>query len=283
MQRRTRSILSSLAAVLLAVVTALFVNRASAQEPLARLMAPRPQRAHAVPLPPKVEPNGPAHAEQAETHDAHAEHDENAPPPPINWYHGLLGAKKGAEPSLLWRTPDDPPPFLGAVLNFALLVFILVHFGRKPLAAALARRKESIMREIDDAQKLWAAAETRLKQYESRLERIAEEFERLRRESIEQGEREKARIIREAHERRERMRKDAELLLAQEIEQMRRALLQETVDEATRIASELLTQRMTLADHERFMESFFAGLRSTRSRTAPQGATPGGTPKGRWS
>ncbi len=205
----------------------------------------------------------PAHGELGEgEHAAHAEHDEKAPPPPINWWHGIVGEKAGAKPGLLWRAPGEPPPFLASLFNFAVLVFIVVRFGRKPLAAALLKRKENILREIEDAQRLRKAAEERLAQYEAKLERISEELERVRREFREQGERDKQRIVLEAKERRERMRKDTEILLAQEAKHVRQELLAELVHHAARLATEILAKEITLGDHDRFAEAFLADLRS---------------------
>jgi F-type H+-transporting ATPase subunit b len=266
------------AAALIALGVLLYANRSPAQD---RQAQPR-----AVPVPAlraqtrakvpnahgAAAPANKAGGHAADTHSEHAVHDENAPPPPMNWWHGLLGPKEGVDPNLLWRSPEEPPPFLASVLNFGLLVFILVHFGKKPLASALAQRRESIMREIEEAQKTRDAAEKRLKEHEAKLERMAEQVERLKREFREQGERDTARIIADANERRERMKSDAQLLLAQELQEMRQGLLKEAVDEASRTATELLSQRMTLADHERFVDSFFAELRKSRN----QGTTAGG-------
>ena len=86
--------------------------------------------------------------------------------------------------------------------------------------------------------------------------------------------------MREAGERRDRMKKDAEFLLSQELKQMTTDLLREAVDEATRRAQELLTQRLTQADHDRFAEQFLADLRpakGTGARTPPYGAVAKGS------
>jgi F-type H+-transporting ATPase subunit b len=205
-----------------------------------------------------------AHA--APEHAEHAAHDESALPPPINWWHGLLGEKPGVEPNLLYREAGEPPPFLASLINFGVLVFIVVRFGRKPLAAALSKRKQTLTREIDEAQRLRREAEERLQQYESRLEKIGDELERVRREFREQGERDKERIVREANERRVQMHKDAELLLAQEVKEMRHDLLVEVVNEATRVAVDLLATRLTLGDHDRFAEAFLTQVRAKYRR-----------------
>jgi F-type H+-transporting ATPase subunit b len=281
MRRRIRPAALFFAAALVAVGVLLYAGRTPAQGQHAQ--PGPPATAQRVPVrrgAPNARPIHPplkkvaAHGHEADAHAEHAAHDESGPPPPINWWHGLLGPKEGAAPSLLWRSPEEPPPFLASVINFAVLAFVIAYFGRKPLASALAKRKESIMREIDEAQKTREAAEARLKQYEAKLERMGEEIERLRSELREQGERQKARIVAEANERRERMRQDAQLLLAHERDEMRRNLTREAVDDAARIAVELLAQRMTLADHERFVETCFAELRAGRGQSAAYGGGP---------
>jgi F-type H+-transporting ATPase subunit b len=205
----------------------------------------------------------PTHAESGHGEGAHGEHDEKAPPPPINWWHGLLGEKAGEPPSILWRQPGDPPPFLASLINFAVLLLIVNRYGRKALAEALVKRKETITREIDEATRLRKSAEERLEQYEAKLAKISEELERVRREYREQGERDKERIIQEAKERSTRMRKDTEIVLVQEAKQMRQELLAEVVRDATRVATEILAKNTTLGDHDRFAEAFLQQLRSS--------------------
>jgi F-type H+-transporting ATPase subunit b len=207
----------------------------------------------------------------AAEHGGHAEHDENAPPEPINWWHGLLGEKGGVPPSLLWREPGEPPPFLAALFNFGVLVFIAARYGKKPLREALLKRKETIVRDLEDAKRLRDAAEKRLAEYEGKLAKIHEDLERVRLEFREQGERDKQRIVTEAKERRELMKKDAEVLLSQEVKQMRQDLVVEVVRDATRVATSLLAKEMTLGDHDRFAEMFLAELRSG-GRTPGSGA-----------
>lgn len=245
----------------------------------------QPRGAHG-PEPHAAQPSQPGGAHGPQPHGAaphgdsghgeHAEHDEKAPPPPINWWHGLLGVKDGVEPNLLWRAPGEPPPFLASLINFGVLVFLVLRFGRKPLAAALLKRKENITHEINEAQRLRKAAEERLKMYEAKLEKISDELERVRREFREQGERDKQRIVAEAKERRERMQKETEIVLAQEVKQMRYELMVEVVQEATRLATEILAKGTTLGDHDRFAEAFLTHLRAgtqLRPGSGPRGGS----------
>lgn len=229
------------------------------------------------PLPPGVRPPfpgaaaheaehaGAAHGaghEGAEAHGQHGAHDPKAPPVPINWWHGFVGTKEHVEPSVLWRAPDEAPPFLATIFNFAVLAGLLVHFGRKPLAAALVKRKQDIMQGIDEAQRIRTEAEQRLRQYEEKFGRLSEEAERLRAELRDQGERDKERIVREARERATKLRADAEHLLEQELAQVRQALVIETVDNAVRSAGQLVVRQGTASDHERFAEVFLTQLKA---------------------
>jgi F-type H+-transporting ATPase subunit b len=223
-------------------------------------------------------PAGHGAAGHGEEHGAHGEHDEKAPPPPINWWHGLLGEKAGETPSILWRAPGEPAPFLASVINFAILLLIVNKYGKKALADALVKRKENITREIDDATRMRKAAEDRLAQYEAKLEKISDELDRVRREFREQGERDKERIIAEAKDRRERMRKDTEIILSQEVKQMRHELLTEVVRDATRMATEILSKNTTLGDHDRVADAFLHQLRSNaRFSVAPAPPARGGS------
>jgi len=216
----------------------------------------------------------------APEHAGHVEHDGSAPPPPINWWHGFLGEKADVPPSALWRAPGEPAPFLASLFNFAALVAFAVIVGNKPLRQALVKRKETMLREIEDAQRMREAAQKRLAEYEAKLDKIHEELERVRRDFREQGERDKERIVFEAKERRERLKRDAEILISQEAKQMRQELIVEVVGEATRLASQLLAKEMTLGDHDKFAESFLTELRAGGRPRARGVARPSAAPKG---
>src|SRR5262249_46928505 len=125
----------------------------------------------------------------AAQHEEHAKHVEHCPghgpmdpPGHINFGHGLLGVdnEKAPPPDAspwvpsLWRYENkenecdprnEPPPFLASLFNFGVLVFLVVRFGKKPIAEALVKRKESIMNEIDTATRLKEDARKRLKDY----------------------------------------------------------------------------------------------------------------------
>jgi F-type H+-transporting ATPase subunit b len=236
---------------------------------------------------------GSAEPAEEEHEGGHAEHCPGHgpmdPPPPLNLWHGLIGVNNEAAQSdsawkhLLFRyeNPTDPcdplnepPPFFASLLNFAVLAFLIGKFGQKPVAAALVKRKESIMQEIDNATRLREEAEARLAEYEEKFENIEQRLAEAKAEYAAQAEQEKQRILLEAEERRARMRRDAEFRIEQELKEARLALIREAVLGAVQAAEALLTSRVVASDQDRLAEDYLA---SVGKAAAAKGANaPGG-------
>src|SRR4051812_31540387 len=182
---------------------------------------------------------------------AHGEHgtEEHAPSfDDVNWGYGFLGEKEGVQPSLLWRPKGMPVPFGALALNAAILYWLLIKFGRKPIGDALRARKLGIMKGMEDAGRMKAEAEASLAKYKKQLDEIDSEVERIRREMKEAGEAESARILGEAKERRERMERDARTLVEQELKAAREALLRDTVRAAVKTAEATLVSKIADSD-----------------------------------
>jgi F-type H+-transporting ATPase subunit b len=212
---------------------------------------------------------GDTHAQGADAHgaDAHGAHgDAHAPTfDDVNWFYGFLGEKEGVEPDLLWRPTGMPVPFGALALNAAILYWLLFKYGRKPIGAALRQRKLGIMKGIEDAAKMKAAAEARLAEYQKKLDEIDSEVARIRREMKESGEAESARILSEAKERRARMERDAHTLIDQELKAARESLLRDTVRAAVKSAETTLMARIGDADQQRLADEYLTSIKSSGS------------------
>ncbi|WP_437992000.1 F0F1 ATP synthase subunit B family protein [Sorangium sp. So ce145] len=245
------------------------------------LRPPGMQPGRARPTPPPAQPE---HASHGEGHCPG--HGPTDPPPHVNWWHGLIGvnneaAAKGGINALLWRyhneqnpcdPKNEPPPFLASVLNFGLLALIVVRFGRKPIAEALKKRKQTITQELDNASRLKQEAEQRLEEYEDKLTRLEETLAELKAEHAAQAEVEKAHVLAEAEQRRVRMRRDAEFRAEQELKAARAMLLQEAVQNAVVAAEELLRQRIGQQDLDRVNEDYLKAIPAAVSAGARRGA-----------
>jgi len=206
----------------------------------------------------------------------------------INWWHGMIAvnnekaAEGGFVNQLLWRyenhaNPCDPkneaPPFLAALLNLGVLGFVLYRFGKKPVSEALAKRKQTIMADIENAARLKENAEKRLAEYESKFEQIEETLAAMKAEYAAQAELEKKHVLAEAEERRARMRRDAEFRVEQELRTARLELMHEAVESATAAAEEIIRKRTAQADMDRMSDDY---LSAVRAALAAEGARTSG-------
>lgn len=164
--------------------------------------------------------------------------------PPINWF----------------EFGREAPPFIAMIVNFGILAAGYYLIGRKPIAAALQNRRDSIAREIEEAQRIKSEAEARAKVYQAKLEALEGDLFAAREALLRAGEAERDRIVAEAEAKADRIRKDAEFIALQELKQIRQDLWREVLESATLAAEELLKNRVTAADQERLAEDYLTEL-----------------------
>jgi F0F1-type ATP synthase membrane subunit b/b' len=216
---------------------------------------------------------GGEHAATGHGEGAHGEHHQE-----FNWFHGMIGVKEGAEPSLLWRTPDMPIPFAASLLNAALLFGLLYKVARAPVAKGLVDRRQRIMRGIEEAAAMKEEAKRQLDSYRSKLGNLDAEIERVKREMRDAAEGERQRILADAAARRTRLEQEARVLVEQELKAVRDELTRETARAALRSARELLAANTSTDDHRRLCEEYLETLRPQTSRqphSTRQSSRPG--------
>lgn len=162
------------------------------------------------------------------------------------------------------------PAILSLVINFALLAGLYYTLGKKPIAEALKQRRTTIGKDIEDARKQLAEAQARAKKYQADLGNAETDAETARATLVAAGKGEAERLVREAHEKAERMKRDADHLVVQEQKQVREDLYRETIDLAVGEAGRLLERAATSADHARLADDLLAEL--ARRPSARQGA-----------
>jgi hypothetical protein len=59
-------------------------------------------------------------------------------------------------------------PYAIYLMNFGILIFLYVRLGKKPIQDGLKARRESIAKEIEDAQKMKKEAKQRAKKYQAK-------------------------------------------------------------------------------------------------------------------
>jgi F-type H+-transporting ATPase subunit b len=104
-------------------------------------------------------------------------------------------------------------------------------------------------------------AEDRLEDYEHKLDRIDQELDEAKSQMRELAEVERERVLAEAKERRERMEREAKVLVDQELKAAREQLFRETVKTALHSSEESVKREIGPADHERIAEEYLGTLR----------------------
>ena len=195
------------------------------------------------------------------------------------------GEGDGPAPMNLTKFGGETPPFIAMLINFGILAAGYYFLGRKPVAAGLQARRDTISKEIEEAQRMKHEAEERAKTYQSKLATLEDELKATRESLMRAGEAESERIVREAETKADRMRKDAEFLVEQELKQIRGELWRDTVEAAVAAAEELLKKRVTPADQERLAEDYLADLGGKHKAASAEAAraTPQPTEPGRGS
>ena len=155
-----------------------------------------------------------------------------------------------------------------AIFNFILFVGLLYYFGEGPIAEFMKNRSETIGSEIAAAKRLREEAEAELLEYRGKLE----QFDRQREEILEgytkAGEGEAAALVEAAREHAERLKRDAEISIQQEIIRARTALSEEIVQDALSVARQAIRERLDDGTKAELVKDYTASLGKMRKPEA---------------
>jgi F-type H+-transporting ATPase subunit b len=146
--------------------------------------------------------------------------------------------------------------FLYRVLNFTVAFGLLAYFVTKPLRKGMAGRRQEIESALAQAQAAREEAEAKFRDYDAKLSRAAEEIEEIYRGIRREGELEQEKILASARANAEKIKSEAEKTAAMEVEKARASLRQEAAELAIRMATDILRQSVSGADHERLVNEY---------------------------
>ena len=136
---------------------------------------------------------------------------------------------------------------------------------------------------IDEAQKLLDEAKERAKKYQGALKEVEADAATAKAGLISSGKGEVERLLAEAQEKAERMKRDAERLVEQERKAVHQSLIEETIELATREATQLLQKAVTADDHARLAQDLLLELArrpAARATTTRASVGPPPAPSG---
>jgi F-type H+-transporting ATPase subunit b len=145
---------------------------------------------------------------------------------------------------------------LFAAINFAILLFILGYFLRKPVKEFFASRAALIRKDIGDSEALKNQAEKKYREYESRLARIEQETGALIGQLKQDGQLEKARLMQTAQDQIQALQATSQRIMGHELQRAKEELKKEAVQLAAQLAEDLVRQNITAEDQRRLVKTY---------------------------
>jgi F-type H+-transporting ATPase subunit b len=182
---------------------------------------------------------------------------------------GGHGGGHATEMKLNWLDFSDrhTAPVVALVVNFALLLWLLIHFGRRPVREYLTGRRRKVEEEIGQADEEKVRAEGRLRGAVTRTKHLEDELQHLRDDVIKVGNDERDRMIADAGARADKFRREAEAQAVELERQAAREMRVQMVEQALDAARHTLQERLSPADQGRLADEFLRRLPSQGAET----------------
>ena len=142
------------------------------------------------------------------------------------------------------------------VMNFVVLVVALVFVLRKPLSQALGSRIKVIKEQLEDLEVQKTEAEKQLAEYNQKLAQLEKEAEKIVEDYIRQGHEAKARILKEAEASAEKLQVQARRNIEHEFEQAKLELQKEIFEKSLAKAEEIIKNKITGEDQNRIVDEY---------------------------
>lgn len=187
-------------------------------------------------------------------------------PDAINWT-GVGGEVVHTEHGREVRSPR-PPPFVGPIINFAILLVLGYMAVTRSINPSLLARRAAVESEIAEAKRLHDEAQAMHAEMTAKLGSLDAEIATLKAQFTQAGEAERDRIVADAHARVERMRADGSATIDQELKNLREDLRREAVIAATAAAEATVRATIGADDQKRLADEYLAGLEAAGAEGA---------------
>jgi len=196
---------------------------------------------------------------------------------------GVLGSVLCAGVAQAAGGGEDHNPVMETIwqgVNLALLVGVIVYYGRGPISEFFASRLDGIKTELSDAADLLRQAEQRNAELQRRLVDLGSDIEEIRENAGRRADEEAERILADARVTAERIRRDATAAVDQELRRAKAELRDEAADLALEIAARKLTETVGEGDRERLMDEFITRIEPSTTGATGAGGAAGASSEG---
>ena len=152
-----------------------------------------------------------------------------------------------------WRSTFD---LVMRWLNFAIIAFVLIKFGRKPIKDFLANRREEIDYKIKKFEQQKQAAEEKIEETAKMLEDSMGRLEKIKKRIVEDGEKKKQQIITNAQQESRILLEGTQRRIQNQIVEARDLIRSELIESAVALAEKRLPAEITAADEQKLLDRF---------------------------
>ncbi len=174
----------------------------------------------------------------------------------------LARAAAAADPA--HAEPSGLATLIAQVFNVAVLVCVLVYFGRKPIQGFFQNRSQALAAEIERAEARVREAEVTLDDWKQRLEGFEVEARRIVDTTSGLAGTERDQLVERARAAAARIREEAEAASEREITRARAELRAEAAELATELAADRIRAALSPEDDRRLLSEFSEQLRTNR-------------------
>lgn len=144
--------------------------------------------------------------------------------------------------------------YMWQIINFGILVFVLVKYGKKPFQSFLKQRAELIEKTLKEAREAKELAEKALREVDVRLKEKDKEVEEILSITKRSGEVERDNLMEQGERLKEKILEQAKANIAYELKHAKEAIKAEAAEVAIELAEKKLKEKLTKEEQERLLD-----------------------------
>jgi len=150
--------------------------------------------------------------------------------------------------------------WLWPVVNFSILMFILIFFGKKPIGDYFKGRTELIEKSLKDAAEAKELAEKTLREVRARLDNTDSEIAQIIEAARKSGEKEKEAIIAEGEHLKEKIIEQTKANIAFELQKAKEAIKSDAALMALELAEKQIKEKLGQSEQEALIDDYIKRL-----------------------
>lgn len=168
-------------------------------------------------------------------------------------FHFLGSVALAAESESGWRSNYD---LIMMWVNFAILVFVAIKFGRTPIKGFFRDQREAISHKIKTFEDEKEANAAQIRQARNSMQESSLRFDRIKEKIMAEGEQKKQEIIESARRESQLMIDQTNFWIDRRIREAKDRLRSELIDEAMAMAMQKIPQIITSEDNQKFIRLY---------------------------